>query len=63
VPLLFGAGYSTKHSTPHDPIKQLHLGVGTSLEEIGAMIGPRTERFLRPLNFFFFNLAAKISWR
>jgi hypothetical protein len=63
VPLLLGIGYSTKHSTPHDPIKQLHLGVGTSLEEIGAMIGPRTERLLRPLNFFFFNLAAKISWR
>ena len=63
APLLFGAGYSTRHSTPHAPIKEFHLGVGTSLEEIGAMIGPRTERFLRPLNFCFFNLAAKISWR
>ncbi|MBI5868471.1 MAG: DUF2279 domain-containing protein [candidate division Zixibacteria bacterium] len=63
VPLLFGAGYSTTHATAREPIKELRLGVGTTLEELGALIGPRTERFLRPLNFFFFNLAAKVSWR
>ncbi len=63
VPLLLGAGYSTAHVTAHGPVKELRLGVGTTLEELGALIGPRTERFLRPLNFFFFNLAATISWR
>jgi hypothetical protein len=63
VPLLAGLGYSTSHERGGNPTKELRLGVGTTLEEIGAMIGPRTEQFLRPLNFFFFNLAAKITWR
>lgn len=63
VPLLIGAGYSTAHGSTNDPIKELRLGIGTTLEEIGGLIGPRAEQFLRPLNFFFFNLAAKLSWR
>jgi hypothetical protein len=63
IPLLIGLGYSTSHGMGRGPSKELRLGAGTSLEEIGAMIGPRTERFLRPLNFIFFNLAAKITWR
>jgi len=63
VPLLAGLGYSTSHERGGNPTKELRLGVGTTLEEIGAMIGSRTEQFLRPLNFFFFNLAAKITWR
>ena len=63
VPVLLGLGYSTSHPGTADPVKELRIGLGTSLEEIGEMIGPRAERFLRPLSFFFFNLSTKITWR
>ena len=63
IPLLIGAGYSTSHHGGSDPTKELRLGIGSTLSEIGGLIGPQTQRLLRPLDFFFFNLAAKFSWR
>jgi hypothetical protein len=63
IPLLLGAGYSTTHHAGGGVTKELHLGVGTTLEEIGGLFGERTARYLRPLNFFFFNIGSKITWR
>lgn len=63
IPLLIGAGYSTSHHGGSDPTKELRLGIGTTLSEIGGLVGPQTQRLLRPLDFFFFNLATKFSWR
>lgn len=63
IPLLLGAGYSTNHLDNGQITKELNLGIGTSLEEIGGMFGERTARYLRPLNFFFFNLRTTIGWR
>ncbi|HUU45330.1 MAG TPA: DUF2279 domain-containing protein [Acidobacteriota bacterium] len=63
MPLLLGVGYSTSHDDRPNIIKEVHFGIGTSLEEIGGMFGERTARYLRPLNFFFVNVGTKISWR
>ncbi|MBI3872062.1 MAG: DUF2279 domain-containing protein [candidate division Zixibacteria bacterium] len=63
IPILLGAGYSTAHSDSPGITKELHLGVGLSAEELGAIFGERTARHLRPLNFFFLNWGTKISWR
>jgi hypothetical protein len=63
LPFLLGAGYSTTHPAGGGITKELHLAVGTTLEEIGGIFGERTARYLRPLNVFFFNFGTKISWR
>jgi hypothetical protein len=63
IPILLGAGYSTGHDDGPLIIKELHLGVGTSLEDIGGLFGDKIAGYLRPLNFFYFNLGTKIVWR
>lgn len=63
VPILLGIGYSTTHGSGRTITKEMHFGLGTSLEEIGGMIGERTRKVLAPLNFFFLNVGTKIPWR
>ena len=63
IPLLLGAGYSTTHDSADRVIKELNLGIGTTLEEIGGLFGERTASYLRPLSFFFFNIRRTITWR
>lgn len=63
VPLLLGAGYSTSHLDNGQITKELNLGIGTSLSDIGGIFGQRTAAYLRPLDFFFFNLRTTIGWR
>jgi hypothetical protein len=63
VPLLLGAGYSTTHGANEQITKELNLGIGTSLEEIGGLFGKRTASYLHPLNFFFINFRTTLGWR
>ncbi len=63
IPLLVGAGYSTNHLDNGQITKEINLGIGTSLSDIGGMFGARTAAYLRPLDFFFFNLRTTIGWR
>lgn len=63
MPWLLGAGYSTSHSGAPGITKEIHLAVGTTLAEIGGMLNQRLARYLRPLDFFFFNIGTKITWQ
>ena len=58
-----GVGYSTAHDARPGIIKELRLGVGYSLDQVGELLGRRAARLLRPFNFFFFNLNVPIRWR
>lgn len=63
VPIHFGLGYSTHHEPNSRIAKQLHLGIGTTLDDLGGMIHESIGRYLRPLNVFYFNINGKIVWR
>jgi hypothetical protein len=63
LPFLLGIGYSTDHDQNPGIIKELHLGIGTSLEDLGGIFGEKYARRLRLLNFFFFNIGTKITHR
>jgi hypothetical protein len=62
VPLWIGAGYSTTHGNWPQIDKELHLAVGTTVEDLAAMVNEDAARFLRPLNFLFLNVGTKIVW-
>ncbi len=63
VPLWLGAGYSTTHHQwPHID-KELHLGIGTTLEDLVGLISPSAARYLRPASALFLNLNTKFAWR
>jgi len=62
-PIVTGIGYSTHHTNGRAPDKELHLYVGTSLSEIGRIIGRRTERAFSPAEFYFFSIGPRMSWR
>lgn len=63
LPLWIGAGYSTTHGEWPQLDKELHLAVGTTVEDLAAMINEDAGKFLRPLNFFFLNVGTKIVWK
>lgn len=63
VPISAGVGYSTSHGEYPVLHKEVHFGVGVSIDKVGEMIDPSVGRFLRPLNFYFLNLGGKIVLR
>lgn len=63
IPLTVGVGYSTTHGEYPKLTKEIHIGLGTSLDRVAALIDPSLARYLQPLNFYFFNLGGKIAWR
>jgi hypothetical protein len=63
IPLSVGLGYSTTHGVYPGLSKEIHLGVGLSVDRLGGAISPSLGRFLRPLNFYFLNIGGKIVWR
>ncbi len=63
LPVWIGAGYSTTHGQWPQIDKELHLAVGTTVEDLAAIINEDAALFLRPLNFFFLNVGTKIVWK
>lgn len=63
IPIWLGAGYSTTHGVWPQIDKELHLGIGTTVEDLAGVVSPSAGRFLRPLNFLFLNLGTKIVWK
>lgn len=63
IPLWIGAGYSTTHGEWPQMDKELHLAIGTTVEDLAAMIDEDAGRYLRPLNFFFLNFGTKVVWK
>ncbi len=63
IPLWVGAGYSTTHREWPRIDKELHLAVGTTVEELARVLSEDAARFLRPLNFFYLNIGSKFVWR
>lgn len=60
IPLWVGAGYSTTHRESSKLDKELHLAVGTTIEDLATMTDKDAGRYLRPLNFFFLNFGTKV---
>jgi len=60
---LIGIGYATGHDAHPGIRKEIHLGIGASATELGALVSPAVGRLLRPLDFFFWNLNTKVAWR
>jgi hypothetical protein len=63
VPLWVGAGYSTTHRELQELDKELHLAVGTTIEDLATVVSEDAGRFLRPLNFFYLNIGTKVVWK
>lgn len=63
IPLWVGTGYATTHGGWPQIDKELHLAIGTTIEDLAAMVDQDAAQYLRPLNFFFLNLGTKIVWR
>ncbi len=63
IPIWLGAGYSTTHGEWPQMDKELHLAVGTTIEDLAAVVSVDAARYLRPLNFFYLNLGTKIVWK
>lgn len=63
VPFWIGAGYSTTHGEWPQLDKELHLAVGTTVEDLATLINEDAGKFLRPLNFFFLNIGTKVVWK
>jgi len=63
IPFAVGVGYSTTHGEYPKLTKEIHIGLGTSLDRVAALIDPSLARYLQPLNFYFFNLGGKVAWR
>ncbi len=62
-PLHLGIGYSTHHEPNNRIAKQIHLGIGTTFDDLGGMIHESIGHTLRPLNFLYFNISGKVVWR
>ncbi|GAB4323493.1 MAG: hypothetical protein Kow0074_15770 [Candidatus Zixiibacteriota bacterium] len=62
-PLVAGVGYSIDSYSGREPIKQIHFGVGTTIDLLGGMIHESVGQFLRPLSPIFLNINTKIRWR
>ena len=63
IPLWIGAGYSTTHRDWLQLDKELHVAVGTTVEDLVGMIDSDAARYLRPLNFFFLNIGTNFVWK
>jgi hypothetical protein len=63
LPVWLGAGYATAHHQWPHVDKELHLGVGTTIDELVGLISPAAAHYLRPTNAIFLNLNTKIVWR
>lgn len=63
IPVWIGAGYSTTHGEAPQMDKELHLAVGTTIEDLATMFDEDVGRYLRPFNFFFLNFGTKIVWK
>jgi hypothetical protein len=63
IPLWLGAGYSTTHRDWPQLDKELHLAIGTTLEDLVGVIDADAARYVRPFNFFFLNIGSKFVWK
>lgn len=62
-PLVAGLGYSIDSYAGGRPLKQIHVGIGTTIDLLGGMIHESVGRVLRPLSPIYLNLNTKVTWR
>lgn len=59
-PLSLGVGYGTHRAANGiDPVREIHLGIGTTIPDLVRAISPKAARYFDVLDFFYFNL----NWR
>lgn len=56
-PFSLGLGHSTRRASDGiSPVRELHLGIGTTLPDVVRLVSPRAARYIGILDYYYFNV-------